>query len=670
MNALGLPANRGRAGRGLPHRAVCGVLVAITALLAAFLTTPGNAVADSRFSRATGSSDCPAAAGVFLPGTWETNARAVDSAPVGLLGPVATQLAQRFGGQFAFRFPGYAASAFDRLPYGDSKETGVAAVRKELTDFATRCPATKFVLAGYSQGSDAMGDVAASIGCSGNPIPADRVLAVGLIADPHRGTAGAKFVGAPVSGQGITGARPGGFCGLSGVTAEICAGQDLYCSMNAAQHPVLAGLGRLLSQPSNQAGQPQTGAEGGGRSPSDVLPSLVSNFADVRLSDVPALLGDLSSQITSGHPDPARLSRTVDTLSGTLRPLGDLAGWASANPGAHTQLSGAPAGTPNRVAGQLLDAASHSDLKGALDSLASIGSQVAQIGAGHAGTGDLANAADRVAAGTAPVSDAVSASPAEVVGQASQVLSVLKPSVLVGQVANVAVNGLKFAVKVPDVLDLLNRLVGVIGDAHLDIPGKLRAAHDLFGQLNTAFTPLVQMAAGVDLHMVSQVIGMIPDTSGTAQIISVLVGVLANLDVQSLATQVGRLQDNVWQIVDAITSGANPVDIATRATALIPTLLGFATIAVDTLTGAAKTGDQAGGEQNLPGLVQSLSGPQTMQGLDSLGTLASDGFSAASFFASGVHQDYNRLVVDGQGRTAVQWLIDWFTNRIRSLGVQ
>ncbi|MFF0494593.1 cutinase family protein [Nocardia sp. NPDC004068] len=624
------------------------------------------AVASAEPGRGSGNAQCPVVAGVFLPGTWETGPQADESAPVGLLAPVATGLAQRFGSQFAFRFPAYASAAFDRMPYGDSKATGVAAVRRAISDFDKRCPATKFVISGYSQGADAIGDVVASIGCSGDPVAADRVVAVGLIADPHRGAPGDRLVGPQVSGEGIAGARQG-FCQLSAVTAEICSDSDLYCSTDTSQHPIISGLGRALSQPTGGAGD---SAQGGprdqtGSASTEFTHSLVSNLGDARLDQIPSAIQQLTAQATSGHPDPGQVARSVDTLNGALRPLNELTGWAAGNPAAQSKLSSGAEGTPEHTASEILSAASYSDLTGALDSLASIGSQTGSSAAGRSSAGDVQAQAERVKTATAPLSEAVTAAPAEVVGDASRVLSLLKPSVVVDQVTNVTVNGLRFAANVPSLLDVLNRIVGLIGDPGVDLVGKVRGLHDLFGKVNTAFEPLVKLAAGVDLHTVSGLIGMIPDSSGVAQTVSVLVGLLANLDIPALAGQVGQLQENLWQIAEAVAAGGNPVDIAARATALIPTLLGFATLAVNTLTNTPKSGSQA--SPDVAGVARSLTDKQPGQGVDALAQLASEGLSAASFFASGAHQGYDHYVVDGQ-RTATQWLTDWFTNRIRSLG--
>ncbi|WP_110293868.1 cutinase family protein [Nocardia tenerifensis] len=214
-------------------------------------------------------------AGVFMAGTWETNANADEREAVGLLGPVATALAEEFGPRFEFRLPAYAAAAFDGMAYGDSKATGIDAARRVITEIAERCAATKFVLAGYSQGADAIGEVAASIGCASDPVAADRILAAGLVADPRQGTAGGKLVGPAVEGEGIAGPRPSGFCGLSAVTAEICAQQDKYCATSAASNPILAQLGRVLSQPTEDKHAADPGVD------ADLTRSLVSDLVPV-----------------------------------------------------------------------------------------------------------------------------------------------------------------------------------------------------------------------------------------------------------------------------------------------------------------------------------------------------------------------------------------------------
>lgn len=650
-----------RFGSGTPRPGVSVVLLAVgvTALTA---VVPGSAVAEPA-PRSSAASDCPAVAGVFLPGTWETHAGADETQAVGLLGPIATALAQQFGPEFEFRFPAYAAEAFDGMAYSDSKATGVAAVRRVVSDFAGRCPATKFVLAGYSQGADAMGDIAASIGCNGDPVTADRVLAVGLVADPKQGTAGGKLVGPSVDGQGIAGTRAGGFCALSAVTAEICATKDKYCATNASEDPITAGIGRALTQPDNSTGSGSAAGDDPNKQ-DDLGHALSTDLSADKIADLPATVARLSTQAATGA-DPAALSQTASDLTKTLQPLTDLNTWVSNTADAQKRLTNAADGSADKLAGTVLDGLRRSDVTSALNALSDIGSQNRKSSDGNSQVQDAKSAANAIA----PLTDSLSSSTADAAAQAAQVLAVLKPTVVVDQLVNVVGNGLSFAQNLPTLTDTLGRTIGLLGNPGIDTAGKVNGLHDLFGQLNNLFQPLVKMAAGVDLHTASRLIAMIPDTTGTAQIVSAVVAVLANLDVAKLAQQVGQLQDKVWALAQTISSGGDLVAVGARLLDFIPTALGFATLALDTLTGQAKSSDGADSSADLNGLAKSLStksdGTNGSDGIDALSKLLSEGADAASFLLSGVHEGYDHYVVDSDGRTAVQWLTDWFSNRIR-----
>lgn len=49
-------------------------------------------------------------------------------------------------------------------PYGPSVSAGVTAVKKQLSDYVAKCPDSKIVLLGYSQGANIIGDAL----CGGN----------------------------------------------------------------------------------------------------------------------------------------------------------------------------------------------------------------------------------------------------------------------------------------------------------------------------------------------------------------------------------------------------------------------------------------------------------------------------------------------------------------------
>ncbi|MFI2476213.1 cutinase family protein [Nocardia xishanensis] len=613
--------------RAVPLLLVAAVIAVVTSVV------PGG--------RAAADDGCPAVAGVFLPGTWETNPWADETAPVGMLAPLATALSAGLGDSFDFRFPAYEAAAFDRMPYGDSKATGVAAASRAVTDFGRDCPATKFVLAGYSQGADAMGDLAAEIGCTGAPVAADRVLAVGLIADPRQGTGGATLVGPPVPGQGIAGPRPSGFCAVSAVTAQICATKDRYCSTDAATHPLLASLGRLLAQPS--AADPATANDAATAALNTLL---ASDFGDVRLAELPAAIDRLGGYGAPGT-NAARLAAAAGGLSATLRPLRELAGWMSEHPTARVDLAAGAAGSPERLAAAVLDGVARSDIAAALDALDAIAEPDRE-----------STLAPRVVVGqvldaTAPLLELVRTESEEALRAAWRVLAERWPSVLIGRIAAVASDSVHFAARLPAIGEALGRLAAMIG-AGVDFTTVVRELYDLVARLNSAFAPLVGTVRD-DLREVSRLLGLIPDDSGAVHVAAQLVRALAEIDTPALVDQVSRLQDDLSGVVQAVGAGAAPLDIAARLNAVLPTLFGFVTLAAHDLTGAA------GAE--LHRLTRNVLGAVGGQGPDALLRLISEALSATVFVTSGAHQSYGHYVIDADGRTAVDWLAQWFLDR-------
>lgn len=68
-------------------------------------------------------------------------------------------------------------------------------------------------------------------------------------------------------------------------------------------------------------------------------------------------------------------------------------------------------------------------------------------------------------------------------------------------------------------------------------------AHDIAGDLNNAFQPLVKLAAGVDLKWISQILSVIPDPAGYTQIAALVTSILGNVDIIRLANDVGQIQE-------------------------------------------------------------------------------------------------------------------------------
>ncbi len=620
---------------------------------------------------------CASTFNLFIPGTWETDENADPSQPVGMLKPVADALENTHGSAVEVYTLPYMARAFDNgHTYADSKADAVSKAKQVLADVANSCPRTKFTMIGYSQGADAAGDIASDIGNGRGPIDASRVLAVGLLADPGAGTKGSATVGPRTSGQGIADPRPQGMGALSGRVASICDPGDLYCSIEKGSSPLLGSLGSILSKSSSVGDVPT--AESGGNT--QLAAALTSDFSDADLPALGTKVATLGQQLTAPTVDIDQVADTARSIANTLAPLTDLLSSGAANPAANGQLAAAPVGTAEHNAGEVLTRAGQSDLESAFSAALKIADTASTL-AGDASAGlpssapEIQTLADNANLLTGQVAPLVS-TPVDALSSATSVLSVLKPTVVVNQVLNVATG--VTSLDLPGILNNLALLPQKV--AALDAHG----AHQIAGELNNQFSPLVKMAAEVDMRWVSQILAVIPDPSGATQIAALVSSILSNVDVIRLANIVGQIQEIAWAALEKLFPppgiAPDPVGAGAAMSGLLPVGLDLASVAVDMLSGkATKTPPELLGKQanavstsittqaanlDLPQLSDSLVTLSQSQGAQDLAALVSEGLSAASFFTSGAHTNYNTLVVDNAGRNAIQWLSDWLNLQI------
>ena len=649
------------------RRSVTLLVTATVATSWAALTAPAIASAQS---------GCGATFNLFIPGTWETSESADPDEPVGMLKPVADALKVAHGSAAEVYTLPYMARAFDNgHTYADSKADALAKSKKILSKVENACPKTKFTIVGYSQGADAAGDLASEIGNGKGPVNAGRVLAVGLLADPGAGTKGSATVGPRTSGQGIADPRPQGMGSLSGRVASICDPGDLYCSIEKGSSPILGSLGSILTEsPSGVA----TDTLAGGNS--QLATALTSDFSG---SDLPALgtnVATLGQQLSEPTVDIKQVAVAATSIAKTLAPLADLLDSGAANPQANGQLAAAPAGTAEYNASEVLTNAGQSDLTAALATATTLADTANRLTGGgslrlpstSAEVQSLTKAAESLGVQVAPLASTST----DALTSATSVLSVLKPTVVVNQVLNVATGITSF--DMPGILENLTVLPQKV--AALDA----RGAHDIAGQLNNQFSPLVTMAAAVDLTWVSQVLSVIPDPSGATQIAALVVSILANVDVIRLANIVGQIQEIAWAAVEKLLPPPgqfpDPLGAAAAMTGLVPVGLELASVAMNMLSGkATKTSPALLGKQtntvsmsittaaenlDLPQLSNSLVKLSQSQGAEDLISVVGEGLRAADFFTSGAHTNYNALVVDNAGRSAISWLSDWLNLQI------
>lgn len=649
-------------------RPICMLMTATVIAASIALMSPGIASADLN--------GCSKTFNLVIPGTWETAEDADPSIPVGMLKPIADSLADKHGSAAQIYTLPYMARAFDNgKTYADSKSDGLARAKDVLSEIATTCSGIKFTITGYSQGADIAGDLASEIGNSSGPIASEQVLAVALLADPGSGTKGEAVIGPHPSGKGIADPRPQGMGKLSGRVASICDPKDLYCAIQKGSSPLLGSLGSVLTKAPSGGGDGEVGGN------SRLATALASDFSQADLPGLATATVNLTSELSKrdGTVDLEKVAFSATSLANTIRPLVDLLGSGAANTAANGQLAATSAGTAENNASQVLDRAGQSDLNSALSTVTSIAdtaSKLARKGsttlpAASPDLTPLSSAAGTLDSQIAPLT----MTPRDVLGSASGVLSVLKPTVVVNQVLNVATGFT--SLDMPAILANLNLLQQKV--AALDAHG----AHKVAGDLNNQFSPLVKMAAGVDLKWISQILSAIPDPSGYSHAAGLVASILGGVDIIKLANLVGQVQEIAWAAAEKLLPPPghvpDPLGAGAAMTGLVPIGLELASVAVNMLSDkSTKTDPTLLGKQSptsaatttqaqnldLSALAASLTTMASSQGANALASLVGEGLGAASFFASGAHQNYNFLVVDNAGRNAIQWISDWLNLQI------
>lgn len=655
----------------LPLRGIIRALTratVATAVAATGLAAPATAIP----------AGCADTFNVMIPGTWETNDSADPARPVGLLAPVAEAITREHGDDAEVYTLPYMARAFDNgHTYADSKATAVTAATSVLRNYAQKCRGAAFTLTGYSQGADAAGDLASSIGNGQGPIAADRVLAVGLVADPGSGTDGESPVGPQTGDPGIADPRPQGMGSLSGKVASICAPEDLYCSADKGESPLLGTLGTILTDsPSGDDSNTN-----GGPPSVTIATDLASNFSNADLPGIGEAVHTLVTDLTSGTGslDLPRIARSAHHVLDTLTPLADLAatGVAAAATG---RLSTAPSGSPEHNANQVLTAAQRSELPTAIDQVTTIADTASNLMSSN--TNNLpANTpeATQMAAGAPKLADQVAplaSTATDVLDSATSALSVLKPATLVDQALNV-VTGIT-SIDLAGILTNLAELPAKV--AALDAHG----AHQIAGELNNQFAPLVKMAAHVDLQWISSILSIVPDPQGFTQIAAMVVSILSNVDIVGIANLVGQIQEVAWTAIEKLLPPPghppDPVGAGGVLTDLLPIGVELANIAAGMLTGTAtKTPPELLGQQphsptstttnnnqspDLHGLTDSLTTAAQTPDTGNITALVEEGLNAVDFLTSGAHQNYTDLTVDNAGRNTIEWLSDWINLQI------
>ncbi|MEW2352456.1 cutinase family protein [Spirillospora sp. NPDC029432] len=568
---------------------------------------------------------------IVVPGTWETTQASGPDTAVGMLRGITEPLERRFGSRISSYWVGYHATAFDQgKTYNDSKQTGIDAARKAMTEIARDCPGTRFVGLGFSQGAHVNGDVAAQIGAGRGPVPAASYIAGGSVADPARGTRGEVNLGDPLPGtRGIAGPRPQGFGTLSGKVANVCLKGDLYCAL-PQESELTATLGSVLSRVgvANLQGSAQ-------RELATDLGTTGGRPAD--LAAVPNGVRTLTGQARG--KDTAGAARTADDLTKLVGPLQALTRTV-AHPVLVNTLLNSPPGSQNHTAGQVLQALSKTDFVGLTADLKAV--QAATRSGDAAG---LAKAALDAAAKAAPLTGL----PADQVAKVTKVIQGLQPVALLAQASNV--------------IDGITKIdYRGIRRAAQAIPvyaqrGDVRGLYRSLVAVEDRLMPLAKTANRVDLTPLAALLAMWPPGSPERAVGEALV-VLDRVDWVRITRDLRTIQDKLDDFDPKRPPVIDRADPAKSLNAFFGVdLLSLA----PQLTSLAEHGLDVAGvplpKGTLDRLLKTRLNPRH---------LVQEGVDAAVFYGTRRHEMYGTAPVDGTGRPALAVLENWLAQRIET----
>ncbi|KAH7001431.1 cutinase [Ilyonectria destructans] len=184
------------------------------------------ALATAKSTPGPGDMNCPSGVHVIV-------SRASQEAPgPGIMGQVASKVLERI--------PGSDMESLDYPalldPYVPSQTAGVANLTKLIQQYSEKCPRTKMVLMGYSQGAHVTSDVLCGTSETGFPATkpqrstvTDKIAAVVLMGDPSF-TAGQPFNVGTSHGSGMfPRLNPDGCKCVDHKMMSICDAGDMFC---------------------------------------------------------------------------------------------------------------------------------------------------------------------------------------------------------------------------------------------------------------------------------------------------------------------------------------------------------------------------------------------------------------------------------------------------------
>ncbi|MFD4351568.1 cutinase family protein [Nocardia sp. NPDC058518] len=217
-------------------------------------------------------STCPVLYVLGVQSSEEGAATSVDTGDSGILGQAFGRMANTAGGAIERSYIVF-GSEVGSATYSAAVTAAADQIEQRTTEVIDRCASTRIAVAGYAQGASAASTFAENIGTGRSRVPADKVAAVALLANPSRraatsalpgtdnasvpsaapGTNGANVATISLTNTGLSGAgiaataTPISFGTLVGRVADLCVAGDATCDVQSGS-PLLTAVSNIADQ--------------------------------------------------------------------------------------------------------------------------------------------------------------------------------------------------------------------------------------------------------------------------------------------------------------------------------------------------------------------------------------------------------------------------------------
>ncbi|MEV0336908.1 cutinase family protein [Nocardia sp. NPDC050717] len=262
--------NHTTTGRRALAIAATWLAVAVIGTTPALAETASAPAATS--SREPAPAACPALYVLGVQSGEEGAANSVDTGDTGVLGQAFGRLSAAVGAVIERSYIVVGAEV-NTTNYPVAVTTAAEQIEQRATEVIARCPTTQIAVAGYAQGAAAATTFAEKAGNGQSRVPADKVAAVALLANPARraatgalpgtanaavpsaapGTSGTEVAKIELANVGLSGAgiaasaAPANYGALVGRVADLCVAGDATCDVGSGS-PLLTAVSNITGQ--------------------------------------------------------------------------------------------------------------------------------------------------------------------------------------------------------------------------------------------------------------------------------------------------------------------------------------------------------------------------------------------------------------------------------------